>query len=349
MDDVAVFVAGDETGFFVGDVVVAFRTPVAVVLLSFETVDVRLATGLGLFAAVVVLLGADEVVVLGDVGPTVLNLLVIAFELDLLVVVVVVAVVEEAVLLAVIGTVRGFAVGTVDAVRVVVVVVDFAVADVVDFVVAVDSFAVVDLTDVLDGLSLVALPLLVAELLAMVVDLRVVVGFLAAGVAFTSPLTAVVAGFLTVNGAFLSDESLLVALPAIPERPIVEDEDGLDTPSVLVDDALLTVDVFLTVLVVGGFDVVNGLVVAGFALSFAVVVVFFSTVDAAGFAVFAEAVLDAAGLVVVEDLAIGLALADFIPATTGFNLSTALSVSGSAGFCSRTGAAVCSKLGVVEV
>lgn len=67
------------------------------------------------------------------ITPTVLNLLVIAFELDLLVtVVVVVAVVDVTVLLPVDGTVRGLAVGTVDEVRAVVVALDFAGADVVD-------------------------------------------------------------------------------------------------------------------------------------------------------------------------------------------------------------------------
>lgn len=58
-----VFVTGDETGFLVGDVVVVFRTPVTAVLLSFETVDVRLATGLVVFTAVVVLVAAVAVAV----------------------------------------------------------------------------------------------------------------------------------------------------------------------------------------------------------------------------------------------------------------------------------------------
>lgn len=65
MDDGVVFVTGDETGFLVGDVVVVLRTPVTVVLLSFETVDVRLATGLVVFTAVVVLVVAVGVGALG--------------------------------------------------------------------------------------------------------------------------------------------------------------------------------------------------------------------------------------------------------------------------------------------
>lgn len=57
------------------------------------------------------------------ITPTVLNLFVIAFELGLLVTVLVV-VVDERVLLNVDGTVRGLAVGTVDEVRTLVVVLD---------------------------------------------------------------------------------------------------------------------------------------------------------------------------------------------------------------------------------
>lgn len=64
-DDGVVFVTGDETGFLVGDVVLVFRTPVTAALLSFETVDVRFATGLVVFTAVVVLVVAVAVVVLG--------------------------------------------------------------------------------------------------------------------------------------------------------------------------------------------------------------------------------------------------------------------------------------------
>lgn len=153
----------------VGVVLVVFRTPVTVVLLSFGTVDIRLATGFAVFTLVVVFVVAVTVVDLGATVPTVLNLLVIAFELDLVVIVLVV-VVDETVLLDVDGTVRGLAVGTVDEERTVVVVPDVAKAAVGDFVVAVDGFAVVDLTDVLDGLALLALALL-AELLAIVVDL----------------------------------------------------------------------------------------------------------------------------------------------------------------------------------
>lgn len=344
-----VFAAGEEAGFLIGDVVVVFRTPVTVVLLTFETVDVRLATEWVVFTAVVVLVVAVAVVVLGAAAPTVLNLLVIAFELGLLgtVVVVVVVVVDEAVLLPVDGTVRGLAVGTVDEVRVVAVVLDFAGADAVDFVVAVDGFAAVDLTDALEGLALVALPLLVAELLA-VVDLRVLVGFLAAGAAFTSPLTAVVAGFLIVNGAFFSVAGLVVALPTVLERPTVDDEGGLAALVVLVDGALLTVVAFLIVLVGAGFVVVDGLVVAGFALSFAAVVVFFSTVGAAGFVVFAVVVLDVVGLAVVEVLVVGLVVAVFVSATTDFNSSTTGWASGIADTCSRTGVTVSNRLGVVD-
>lgn len=305
--------------------VVVFRTPVAVVLFNFETVDVRLATGFVVFTAVTVLVVVVAVVVLGAKVPTVLNLFVIAFELGLLVTVLVV-VVDERVLLNVDGTVRGLAVGTVDEERTLVVVLDAPKAAVGDFVEVVDGFAVAALTVVvLDVLALLTLPLLVAELLTIVVDLVKVVGFFEAGPVFTSPLTLDIVIFLTVVGVFFSVKCLLVALPSALARPIVRVVDGLVALTDLVDDALLTAaTVFLIVLVGSGFEVEESLVVARFTLG---LVVLFSIIGAAGFTAFVVVVLDAVGLVVAEDLAVAFVVASLI-SLVGFNSSSVFSASG---------------------
>lgn len=321
---VLVFVAGDEIGFFVGDAVeVVFLTvdEVVLLLLTFETVDVRLVTELALVAVVAGLV----VVVLDAAVPTVLTLLVMALDDPWLVLLIVVDVeVADAVLLTVDGAVRGFAAGTVDKVRAAVEL-GFAGADVADFVVAVNGLVVVDLAVVPDNLALGPLLLLlvvVAEVLVAVDAFTVVVavkGFLAAVVAvLTSPLTAEVAGFLAIKVVFFSAGALLfAAVPAKLVRVVVDGAvDGFAAPT----DRLVeeTVEVFFTVLVtVEGFVAVDDLVGAGFGGSFAANVGFLSAVD--GFV----AVFVAAGLTAPTDLVVADAfcVADF-GAAADFGSST---------------------------
>lgn len=139
---------------------------------------------------------------------------------------------------------------------------------------------------------------------------------------------------MTVVGSFFSVESLFVA-------PIVRDNDGLVALTVPVVNALLTADVFLIVLVVNGFEVDRGFVVAVFALSFAV---FFSNIGAVGFEVFAVVGLDAVGLEEVGNLAVVLVVADLSPVTTGFKSSTIFPASGTADIRCRSGVIVSSSL-----
>lgn len=138
---------------------------------------------------------------------------------------------------------------------------------------------------------------------------------------------------MTVVGSFFSVESLFVA-------PIVRDNDGLVALTVPVVNALLTADVFLIVLVVNGFEVAGGFVVAVFALSFAV---FFSNIGAVDFEVFAVVGLDAVGLEV-GNLAVVLVVADLSPVTTGFKSSTIFPASGTADIRCRSGVIVSSSL-----
>lgn len=304
---VLVFVAGDEIGFFVGDAVeVVFLTvdEVVLLLLTFETVDVRLVTELALVAVVAVLVA----VVLDAAVPTVLTLLVAVLDDPWLVLLIVVDVeVADAVLLTVDGAVRGFAAGTVDKVRAAVEL-GFAGADVVDFVVAVNGLVVVDFAVVPDNLALGPLLLLlvvVAEVLVAVDAFTVVVavkGFLAVVVAvLTSPLTAEVAGFLAIKVVFFSAGALLfAAVPAKLVRVVDGAVDGFAAPT----DRLVeeTVEVFFTVLViVEGFVAVEDLVGAGFGGSLAAIAGFLSAVD--GFV----AVFVAPGLVVPTDLVVAVA------------------------------------------
>lgn len=322
---VVVFVAGDEIGFFVGDAVeLVFLTvdEVVLLLLTFETVDVRLVTELALVAVVAVLVA----VVLVAAVPTVLTLLVMAFDDPWLVLLIVVDVeVADEVLLTVDGAVRGFAAGTVDKVRAVVEL-GFAGADVADFVVAVNGFVVVDFAVVPDNLALGPLVLLlvvVAEVLVAVDAFTVVVavnGFLAVVVAvLTSPLTAEEADFLAIKVFFSAGALLFAAVPAKLVRVVVDGAvDGFAAPT----DRLVeeTVVVFFTALViVEGFVVVDDLVGAGFGGSFAANVGFLSAVD--GFV----AVFVAAGLAAPTDLVVADAfcVADF-GAAADFSSSTGL-------------------------
>lgn len=282
-----VFVAGDETDFFAGDAAVVFLTvDVVLLLLSFETVDVRLVTEVALVAVDVAVLVA--VVVLDAAVPTVLTLLetvlvgpwLVLFTTDE---------VADVVLLILDGIARGLAAGTVVVVR------DaaelgFATEDADDLVVVVNGFADVNFVVVPCNLALGALLLLpvVATFLVAVDGLRVVPanGFLVVVAALTSPLTAAATGFLAIGSAFFSATALLLAT-VLTELGRVFDGavDGFAAPTdllVTVEEAWLTPEALLTVLAVfESFEVV--VVLAVFGDSFDDVGVFLSAQDTDGF------------------------------------------------------------------
>lgn len=333
--------AGEDTGFLFG-VVLVFRSPADVVL-GFGTVVVRLVTVLAFVVALVrVVAGAFA----GALWTLLILLAVLETWLVLLATVMVDADEVTALILFVVDvTVRGLVAGREVDVRVVAVLV-LAVADGVGLVGAVSDFVVVDLAVVLDGLALELLLLVLVDLID--VFGTEVSGFLAAGAAFSSPLTGTVGGFLMGSG-FFSTGGLFSALLVTLVRGVAVAVEALlilvALVMLLVVDALLRV-VFLTV-VVADFVIVVGFA-AGFVSGLLEVNVFLSLLVTAGLAglVAPVVVLDATDLEVVDlletaDLTAAVA-ATAVPTTAAVAISVSIGFVSLATF-STSGAGTVSK------